>query len=97
VYLLNACFVVMAVAAIANAYWVSFLLLFFAMKLLIEFPFINAAARFFGMQRLTIIFPLLQPFHILYTVIAGWLGRFGSYEWKSRTIKNKGKAKPAKL
>jgi glycosyltransferase involved in cell wall biosynthesis len=97
VYLLNASFVAMMVASIIDAYWLSFLLLFFAMKLLIEYPFVNAAAGFFGMRRLMFFFPLLQPFHILYTLIAGWLGRFGSYEWKSRTIKNKGKAKPAKL
>lgn len=97
VYLVNAGFIAMIAASIVNAYWLSFLLLFFVMKLLIEFPFVNAAARFFGMQRLMFLFPLMQPFHILYTVIAGWLGRFGSYEWKSRNVKNKGKAKPAKL
>jgi cellulose synthase/poly-beta-1,6-N-acetylglucosamine synthase-like glycosyltransferase len=97
VYLVNASFVVMAVASVADVYWLSFLLLFFVMKLLIEFPFVNAAARFFKMQRLMILFPLMQPFHVLYIIIAGWLGRFGSYEWKSRNIKNKGKAKPAKL
>jgi cellulose synthase/poly-beta-1,6-N-acetylglucosamine synthase-like glycosyltransferase len=97
VYLVNVGFFAMAVAAIMNAYWLSFLLLFFAMKLLIEFPFVNTTAGFFGMRKLMLFFPLLQPFHILYTIIAGWLGRFGSYEWKSRTIKNKGKAKPAKL
>jgi cellulose synthase/poly-beta-1,6-N-acetylglucosamine synthase-like glycosyltransferase len=97
VYLVNISFLAMIVASIIDGYWLSFLLLFFVMKLLIEFPFVNAAAGFFNMRKLMPFFPLMQPFHILYTVIAGWLGRFGSYEWKSRTIKNKGKAKPAKL
>jgi len=31
----------------------------------------------------------MQPLHILYTVAAGWLGRFGSYQWKGRTVKSK--------
>jgi hypothetical protein len=30
---------------------------------------------------------MAQPFHILYTVIAGWLGKFGSYQWKERSVK----------
>jgi len=25
--------------------------------------------------------------HIVYTVIAGWLGAFGSFEWKGRRVK----------
>jgi hypothetical protein len=29
----------------------------------------------------------MQPFHIMYTVIAGWLGKFGSYKWKGRKVK----------
>jgi hypothetical protein len=33
------------------------------------------------------LFPFLQPFHILYIVIAGWLGKFGSYRWKERKVK----------
>jgi hypothetical protein len=33
-----------------------------------------------------IYFPLLQPLHIAYTLIAGWLGKFGSYDWKGRKI-----------
>jgi hypothetical protein len=31
-------------------------------------------------------FPLMQPFHIVYTVIIGWMGKFGSYHWKDRKI-----------
>jgi hypothetical protein len=32
-------------------------------------------------------FPLMQPFHIVYMVVAGWLGKFGSYQWKGRKVK----------
>jgi len=56
-------------------------------KTIIELFFLYPVAKFFNKQRLLWLFPLLQPFHILYTVIAGWLGKFGSYKWKGRTVK----------
>ncbi|MEI2710974.1 MAG: hypothetical protein V9E96_18445 [Chitinophagaceae bacterium] len=31
-------------------------------------------------------FPLLQPIHIVYIVVSGWLGKFGSYHWKGRNV-----------
>jgi hypothetical protein len=27
-----------------------------------------------------------QLFHIPYIVVAGWLGKFGSYQWKGRKV-----------
>ena len=64
-------------------YW--FLLLI--LKTLIELFFLFPVARFFNKQLILWWFPLAQPFHILYTVVAGWLGKFGSYTWKSRIVK----------
>lgn len=61
------------------------IILLFA-KVLVEFPFVNSVAIFFGQQRRMKYFPLLQPLHILYTIIAGWLGKFGHYEWKGRKV-----------
>jgi len=90
-YLLNLCYLVLAIAAIVKISWLSFLLLFLLAKVLIEFPFVNASSIFFGQQKLMKYFPFLQPVHIIYIVVSGWLGRFGSYEWKSRIIKNKGR------
>lgn len=87
VYLMNACFLVLGIAAFWKSTWLFFLLLLLVAKTLIEFPFVHSAARFFGQQQLMWYFPLLQPLHILYTLIAGWLGKFGSYKWKGRTIK----------
>ncbi|MGZ5246514.1 MAG: glycosyltransferase [Flavitalea sp.] len=63
------------------------LLLFMAFKVLVEFPFVASVAKFFGLSKLMWYFPFLQPLHIFYTIIAGWLGKFGSYQWKSRKIK----------
>jgi len=56
-------------------------------KTAIELFFIFPVASFFNKKNLLLWFPLLQPFHIVYTVIAGWLGRFGNYTWKGRSVK----------
>jgi cellulose synthase/poly-beta-1,6-N-acetylglucosamine synthase-like glycosyltransferase len=56
-------------------------------KTIVELIFLIPVAKFFRQQKLLWFFPLLQPFHILYTVIAGWLGKFGSYQWKGRRVK----------
>lgn len=88
-YVVNVCYLALGIAAFFDLRWLAmFGLLLFA-KILIEFPFINAAALFFGQQKLMKFFPVLQPLHIVYVIVAGWLGRFGSYRWKDRTIKNK--------
>ena len=56
-------------------------------KTVIELFFLYPVAKFFGKQSMLWLFPLMQPFHIIYTVIAGWLGSFGSYSWKERNVK----------
>ena len=63
--------------------WIVLLLL----KTLVELIFLYPVAKFFGKQSMLVMFPLMQPFHIIYTVIAGWLGKFGSYSWKERKVK----------
>lgn len=87
VYLINICFLVAALAACWQNIWLFFCLLLLLAKLLIEFPFVHAVAIFFDQTALMKYFPFLQPLHILYTIIAGWLGKFGKYEWKGRIIK----------
>jgi cellulose synthase/poly-beta-1,6-N-acetylglucosamine synthase-like glycosyltransferase len=64
-------------------YW----LLLLISKTLIELIFLVPVAKFFDKQMLLWLFPLAQPFHIVYTVVAGWLGKFGSYQWKQRKVK----------
>ena len=87
VYLLNVCFFAGAIAAFFKTTWLGLGLLLLFAKILIEFPFVNSVAIFFGQQKLMKYFPFLQPLHIAYTIIAGWLGKFGHYEWKGRRIK----------
>ncbi len=63
--------------------WILLLLL----KIIIDGWFFYAVATFFKRKSLLPFFIIAQPFHIAYTVIAGWLGRFGQYQWKGRKVK----------
>ncbi len=56
-------------------------------KTIVELFFLIPVAGFFNKRNILWLFPLAQPFHILYTVIAGFLGMFGSYTWKERKVK----------
>lgn len=87
VYLVNVCFLVAALASFWHNIWLFFCLILLLAKVLIEFPFVHSTALFFGQGSLMKYFPFLQPLHILYTIIAGWLGKFGKYEWKGRIIR----------
>ena len=97
VYLVNVLLLVLPVTAlflniqlsISNyqlSIWGVWLLLLL-LKTIVELIFLYPVATFFGKQSLLWLFPLMQPFHIIYTVIAGWLGKFGSYRWKERKVK----------
>lgn len=87
VYLLNCCFPILAVAAFFNPqYWIWLGLLWVA-KTIIEWPFVSVIASFFRQRPLLNYFFLFQPLHIAYTIIAGFLGMFGKYEWKGRSVR----------
>jgi cellulose synthase/poly-beta-1,6-N-acetylglucosamine synthase-like glycosyltransferase len=90
VYLFNFFLLVLPViACFNNIQYSTFLiwLLFICLKTVLELFFLFPVANFFNKQHLLWLFPIMQPFHILYTVIAGWLGKFGSYKWKDRNVK----------
>lgn len=55
-------------------------------KIVAELFFLFPVSNFFGKKDMLWFFPLLQPFHICYTIIAGWLGKFGKYSWKERNV-----------
>jgi cellulose synthase/poly-beta-1,6-N-acetylglucosamine synthase-like glycosyltransferase len=90
VYLFNLSLLVLPVIAffLQNTFMIIFywLLLLFG-KTIIELFFLFPVAFFFEKRKLLWWFPLMQPFHIFYTVIAGFLGKFSTYEWKGRKVK----------
>lgn len=57
------------------------------LKTIAELWFLLPVAAFFKKESLLTWFPFLQPFHVFYTVIAGWLGTFGTYKWKGRQVR----------
>lgn len=59
----------------------------FGVKVVIEFWFLRPVAKFFHNEWALLYFPFLQPLHIIYIVIAGFLGFVGGYEWKGRRVK----------
>jgi cellulose synthase/poly-beta-1,6-N-acetylglucosamine synthase-like glycosyltransferase len=62
-------------------------LIMLIVKTAIELRFLYTIASFFRKRSLLWVFPLLQPFHVLYTIVAGGFGAFGSYTWKERRVK----------
>ena len=86
VYVINVLFAALIVAAFFNWLYFFSLIIFLVLKTLIEFPFVKSVATFFNQKKLLIYFPFFQPIHILYTVVIGWMGKFGSYKWKERQV-----------
>lgn len=87
VYGLNLLLLALFVLSFFNPDLWLIVILFFISKTLLEYPFVNSVAAFFREKWLMKYFPLLQPLHIAYTVIAGWLGKFGKYKWKGRSVR----------
>jgi cellulose synthase/poly-beta-1,6-N-acetylglucosamine synthase-like glycosyltransferase len=56
-------------------------------KTVAELYFIWPVARFFQQASLLWYFPLMQPLHVLYTVIMAFLGQSRHYEWKGRRVR----------
>ena len=87
VYLFNLSFIVIPLLSIWYPSILLFWLVILVAKTLIELRFIYPVALFFKQLQLLWWFPVMQPVHILYTIVAGWLGKFGKYTWKGRTVK----------
>lgn len=87
VYLLNLLLLIIVVAALWDIRWLFAFLLLVLSKTIIEYSFVKKVASFFKLQYLMVYFPCLQPLHVVYTVVAGFLGKSGNYRWKGRRVK----------
>lgn len=56
-----------------------------AAKILTEVWFYGPVLSFFKKKKMLWLLVPAQPFHILYVLVIGILGNFGSYNWKGRT------------
>jgi cellulose synthase/poly-beta-1,6-N-acetylglucosamine synthase-like glycosyltransferase len=86
VYLYNLLLFIMFFIGLASPKLLIYWLAFITLKTILEWSYMKVAATFFGEIRL-LQFAALQPIHIAYMVVAGWLGKFGNYKWKGRSVK----------
>jgi poly-beta-1,6-N-acetyl-D-glucosamine synthase len=86
VYMVNVSLLLTGIAAIFSIAALKTFAILLLIKTTGELWFLIPVAKFFNRQQWLWAFPFMQPLHIVYTVIAGWLGRFGKYEWKGRVI-----------
>ena len=87
VYLFNLSLLVLLISCFFKRELFLLWLLLLVVKTIFELSFMAPVARFFKQKELLTWFPLMQPFHIVYTIIAGWLGMVGKYHWKDRKVK----------
>ncbi|MDB5193371.1 MAG: N-acetylglucosaminyltransferase [Segetibacter sp.] len=87
IYLFNLSFIVLPILAFWFPIVLVWVLVMLVGKTIIDMRFMVLVATFFNQGKLLLWFPVMQPFHIVYTVVAGWLGKFGKYTWKGRTVK----------
>jgi poly-beta-1,6-N-acetyl-D-glucosamine synthase len=87
VYFVNLSFLVLLIAGFWNyTYWIA-LGAAWALKTIVELPFFISLARFFNKTWAIKLFFFFQPLHIAYTILSGFLGQLGKYEWKGRRTK----------
>lgn len=85
-YALNFCLLLLFLLSFYNQEW-HWLVFFLVLKIFAEYFFVSKVASFFRQRQLMKYFIFCQPFHILYTVIAGAFGVFGKYRWKDRRVR----------
>lgn len=66
--------------------YIEMLAIYLLIKTSVELFFLMPVAAFFKTRRHLWWFPFFQPFHIVYTVTAGFFGNIGSYSWKDRKV-----------
>jgi len=87
VYLFNLLLLMLLISCFIEPGLFIFWLMLLLVKTVCELSFMVPVARFFKQEKLLPWFPAMQPFHIVYTVVAGWLGMVGKYQWKDRKVK----------
>jgi cellulose synthase/poly-beta-1,6-N-acetylglucosamine synthase-like glycosyltransferase len=62
-------------------------LLSLTIKTIFELLFLSPVSKFYQLERELRYFPLYQPLHIVYTLVAGLFGQVKTYTWKGRRVK----------
>ena len=73
---------------LAIGFWQTDFFLFgviaFAIKMICEIPLLIKGSRFFDKTHLLKYVPIVQPVHLIYSLIVGLLSQFLGYSWKGR-------------
>lgn len=86
VYLFNVAILALTIIAFWQPQLLPTLFIILAAKILSELLLLYPVARFFEKRRELWLFPILQPLHIIYIFLAGFLGMKGGYKWKGRSV-----------
>lgn len=87
VYLFNLSFLFLFIAGFFDVYFWLLGSSMLVIKTVTELFYLRNVAHFFRKERELLYFSFLQPLHILYIIVAGFLGFIGKYEWKGRNVK----------
>lgn len=87
VYFFNLLLLAGLLAAVVVPEWRVKMVGLLLFKTAVELLFLWPVAGFFQHRKALWAFPFLQPLHLVYTVVAGWLGKFGTYRWKGRVVR----------
>ena len=87
VYLFNLSFLGLFIAGFFEVYFWIFCAAMLLVKTAVELFYLGDVAAYFDKEKELRYFPFLQPLHIAYIILAGFLGFFGKYNWKGREVK----------
>ncbi len=87
VYGFNLCLTMLSIGCCFNNFYLKILISTLLLKTFVEIIFLIPVTLFFKKSKWLWLFPLLQPFHIIYIVLSGFLGKFGTYQWKGRAVR----------
>lgn len=87
VYVYNFSFLVLLVCGLLHPALYGVLLASLLLKTGTELCYLFPVTRFFGKERQLRYFLFLQPLHVAYIILAGFLGMIGTYQWKDRKLR----------
>lgn len=86
IYMFNVCLMLLGIASIFNHLLFLLFMVFILIKTILELTFLLPVARFYNKRKQLLLFPVLQPLHIAYIFVAGFLSVLGNYSWKDRIV-----------
>ena len=87
IYFYTIVFLVTIIVEIIHPFYLPYFLFILIIKLFLEYRFLYKISHFFNAKNSLKWFLIIQPFYILYIILAGFLGFFKKTSWKNRIIK----------